>query len=172
MLHWGWFIGHATHPMWLVLRDISSSLSTWVDSWTRLLNFCQEEEMSTSEQVCTWFGWKVANAYLLSSTFWWWMWNTLLSCQNVFFYILSELDDLWKWYFFNPPQECCYTYSLEGNYQHVSTFLENLIYNLHLWNLDAPSWCHLHSSWRGPTLEEFYSNEFYLSAIWLDLYIQ
>lgn len=29
-----------THPMWLVRNEISSSLRTWVDSWTLRLNFC------------------------------------------------------------------------------------------------------------------------------------
>lgn len=28
-----------THPIWLVLREVSSSRSTCVDSWTRLLNW-------------------------------------------------------------------------------------------------------------------------------------
>ena len=33
----------AAHPMWLVLREISSSLRTFVDSWTRLRNFCNRD---------------------------------------------------------------------------------------------------------------------------------
>lgn len=33
-----------THPMWLVRNEISSSLRTWVDSWTLRLNFWGRKE--------------------------------------------------------------------------------------------------------------------------------
>lgn len=33
-----------THPIWLVRNEISSSLRTWVDSWTRRLNFWIRKE--------------------------------------------------------------------------------------------------------------------------------
>lgn len=36
-------LGGLTHPIWLVLSDISSSLRTLVDSWTRLRNFCGQK---------------------------------------------------------------------------------------------------------------------------------